>query len=515
MATYYLTTPIYYPNAKPHIGTAFCTIGCDVQARYRRLKGYDTFFLTGLDENSLNVERQARSQGRDPQDYCDEMAEYFRDLWERLNISYDGFIRTTEEQHKHAARLLLQKCFDAGDIYKGTYAGWYCLPCEAFYADDDLVEGKCPVHDAVPEWTEEDNYFFALSKYQDRLLALYEEHPEFVLPDFRRNEVVNMVRGELRDFSISRANKTWGIPVPFDEEQVIYVWFDALTNYITGVGFGHDDDMFARYWPSDVHVVGKDIIRFHCVYWPAMLMSAGVALPKTVWAHGWIMFRGEKMSKSRGVGVDPFEMVDEFGADAVRFYLMREIPFDQDGVFSWESFYNRYNADLANDLGNLVHRTTSMISRYFDGVLPSPGAESALDASLREIAESAIEGAERGLEAWDLDAALDSIWTLVTRANQYIEENAPWALAKDANQRERLGTVLYNVTEAVRILAVLLGPYIPATADTVLQRVGEPALADGAWERGLTWGTLTPERTIASGKPLFPRLEVAELTEST
>ena len=326
MSTYYLTTPIYYPNAKPHIGTAFTTIGSDVQARYRRLKGYDTFFLTGLDENSLNVERQARSQGKDPQAYCDEMAEFFRELWEKLNISHDCFIRTTEERHKHAARLLLQKCYDAGDIYKGTYEGWYCLSCEAFYSDDDLVDGKCPVHDAEPEWTEEDNYFFALSKYQDRLLALYEEHPESVLPDFRRNEVVNMVRGELRDFSISRANKTWGIPVTFDEEQVIYVWFDALTNYITGVGFGQDDSLFERYWPADAHVVGKDIIRFHCVYWPAMLMSAGLPLPKTVWAHGWIMFRGEKMSKTRGTGVDPFEMVDEFGADAVRYYLVREIP---------------------------------------------------------------------------------------------------------------------------------------------------------------------------------------------
>ncbi len=510
MSTYYLTTPIYYPNAKPHIGTAFTTIGSDVQARYRRLKGYDTFFLTGLDENSLNVERQARSQGKDPQTYCDEMAEFFRELWEKLNISHDCFIRTTEERHKHAARLLLQKCFDAGDIYKGTYAGWYCLSCEAFYSDDDLVDGKCPVHDAEPEWTEEDNYFFALSKYQDRLLALYEEHPESVLPDFRRNEVVNMVRGELRDFSISRANKTWGIPVTFDEEQVIYVWFDALTNYITGVGFGHDDSLFERYWPADAHVVGKDIIRFHCVYWPAMLMSAGLPLPKTVWAHGWIMFRGEKMSKTRGTGVDPFEMVDEFGADAVRYYLVREIPFDQDGIFSWESFYNRYNAELANDLGNLVQRTTSMVSRYFDGILPAPGAETALDTSLREVAQSAGAGAERGLESWDLDAALDSIWTLVTRANRYIEENAPWELAKEPDRRERLGTVLYNVTEAVRILAVLLGPYIPQTADVVLERVGEPPLVDGAWEPGLKWGLLTPERTITTGKPLFPRLEVPE-----
>jgi methionyl-tRNA synthetase len=507
MATFYITTAIDYVNARPHIGHAFEKIGADAIARHRRLKGFDVMFLIGTDENSLNAEREAKRQGLDTQEYCDRMAAQFQAIWKRLAISNDDFIRTTEPRHKQAAQQFFKLVQDRGDIYKGTYEGWYCVSCEAFYSEDELKEGLCPVHGTRPEWIKEENYFFALSRYQDRLLKHYEEHPEFIQPDFRRNEVINMVRGGLKDFSVSRASMRWGIPVPGDPGQVIYVWFDALLNYISAIGYGSDEEKFRKYWPADVHIIGKDIVRFHCIYWPAMLMSAGLPLPKQVFGHGFVYLKGEKISKTRGNIVDPGQMVDEYGADAVRYYLLREIPFERDGDFDWESFERRYNAELANDLGNLLNRTVSMIARYFGGSVPAPGPTEPTDDDLRQTAQHAIAVTDTMLERFAFSEALNGTWQLVARANKYIDETQPWVLARDPAQRARLGTVLYNAAEAVRLIALLVAPIMPDAADRMLVQLGLPAVQGAAWVNELSWGRLQPGGHVQPGGPLFPRLE--------
>lgn len=508
--SFYITTPIYYVNDTPHIGTAYCTIAADVVARYRRLTGWDTFFLTGTDEHSMNVERRALSLSLTPQAYTDSVAAQFRETWEKLHISFDDFIRTTEPRHHRAAQLMVRRAMDRGDIYKGKYEGWYCASCERFYLEDDLVNGRCQYHpnqDVL--WLEEDNYFFALSRYQQRLLDHIEQHPDFIEPEERRNEVLAVVRAGLEDFSISRATFKWGIPFPDDPDQVIYVWFDALVNYLTGVGFGYDDDLFRRYWPPNVHVIGKDIIRFHCIYWPAMLMAADLELPRKVFAHGFIYFKGEKMSKSLGNVIRPLELAERFGLDGVRYILLRQTPFGRDGDFTWESVTERYNADLANDLGNLLNRTLVMLQRYRGGAFPAPTGAHAPAVHLREVAAEILPEIEQAMDHLQLNDALQAIWKLVTAANRYIEEAAPWRLARDPAQAAVLDDALYTLGESIRLIAHLVYPYMPSSAQSMAAQLGVPLEASGDdWPHVSSWGQLSPGTPIGTPTPLFPRIAV-------
>ena len=507
MPTFYITCAIDYPNANPHVGHAFEKIGADVVARLKRLQGYEVFFSTGVDENSLNVERAARNSGREPRDFVDEMSPHFRQLWDSLNVSYDKFIRTTEPEHLAASQEIFRRSYAKGDIYKGKYEGWYCLSCESYYLETDLVNGNCPVHERKPEWFSEENYFFALSKYRDRLLEHFEQHPDFVIPDFRRNEVLSVINQGLKDFSISRATTTWGIPVPVDGSQVIYVWFDALINYLTVVGFPGDEESFARWWPADFHVIGKDILRFHCIYWPAMLMSAGVELPKTVVGHGWVDLEGRAMSKTAGVFVDPAVVIAKYGVDPLRYYLLREIPFQRDGSFVWDNLHARYNRELGNDLGNLLNRTVSMIARYRDSNLPASGQPEAPERELRVAVEAAWEEVARGYESWAFSEALTALWRLVGAANKYVDATEPYKLGRDAASAKRLDTILYTLAETLRHIALLAAPAIPATADRIMAQLGLPAVHGAAWTAGSSWGGMIPETRIPGGEPLFPRID--------
>ncbi len=506
--SFYITTPIYYVNDTPHIGTAYTTIACDVVARYKRLTGFDTFYLTGTDEHSMNVERKALSQGLTPQAYCDQVSQLFKETWQQLNISFDDFIRTTEPRHHHAAQLMVRRARDKGDIYKGKYRGWYCSSCERFYLEADLVNGRCEYHpNQDPVWLEEDNYFFRLSLYQQRLLDHIEAHPDFIEPEERRNEVVSVIRSGLEDFSISRSTFKWGIPFPDDPDQVIYVWFDALVNYLTGVGFGYDEAMFKRYWPADVHVLGKDIIRFHCIYWPAMLMAADLELPRKLFAHGFIYFKGEKMSKSLGNVIRPLELAERFGLDGLRYILMRQTPFGRDGDFTWESVTERYNADLANDLGNLLNRTLVMVQRYRDGLFPAATGAHAAGARLRETASAILPEIDQAMDHLQLSDALASIWKLVTAANRYIEEAAPWVLARSRDEAPALDDVLYNLGESIRLIAHLVQPYMPASAEAMAGQLGVALDTSGDWSRVSPWGQLPAGTRIGTPAPLFPRKE--------
>ncbi|MHB1004798.1 MAG: methionine--tRNA ligase [Chloroflexota bacterium] len=510
MERYYLTTAIIYVNALPHVGHALEMIGTDAMARYKRLTGYDVFFLTGTDENSLNAERRARELGIPPQQYVDQMANTIQQVWRKLNISNNAFIRTTDPRHVRTCQDLFRRVRENGDIYKSTYEGWYCVSCEAFRGEDELVDGCCPFHPGKKvEWLHEENYFFRLSKYQEPLLQHIEAHPEFIEPEIRRNEIVNFIKSGLQDFSVSRSSMRWGIPVPGDPTQVLYVWFDALINYVTGVGYDDNAETFARYWPADLHVVGKDITRFHAIYWPAMLLAAGLPLPKRVFGHGFVYQKGERMSKSRGNVVDPGSIADEFGADPLRYYLMREVPFDRDGDFAWPTFVQRYNSDLGNDLGNLLNRTVSMLNRYFGGTVPEPNrgdwqrADS--DRELIALAGESVQAMERHFNALDFSDALIAIWDFVKRANKYVEENAPWALQK--TDRDRLATVMYNLAEANRLIAHFIYPVMPETAANVAAQLNVPLVTVGNWTQTTTWGGL-PAGTQVTGKPapLFPRI---------
>ena len=538
---FYITTAIPYPNALPHIGTAYEMIGTDAIARFYRLAGYDVFFLTGTDEHSQNVEKAAREKGVDPAVFVDEIVPQFETAWRSLGASYDDFIRTTAERHKRTVRAFAQRCYDAGDIYKGTYEGYYCGSCEAFYDEADLVptdgELGCPTHRRPVEYLKEDNYFFALSKYGERLKAHIEAHPEFIVPDVRRNEVLGLIEQGLRDFSISRVAKKWGIPLPFDPSQVIYVWFDALINYLSGLALDDHDGAafdpasarFAKYWPADVHVIGKDISRFHCLYWPAMLMSAGLEVPKQVSIHGWVNAvtldengapRKWKMSKSvlaerpdLAPLIDPIVAAQRHGADALRYFLLREVAWDRDGNYSLEKFDERYNADLANDLGNLLNRVVSMIGKYCGGGVPKPAGDDGPDAGLKSLAEQTVGRVWSLVQASALSQALVELWALVQRGNQYVEETAPFRLRKDPEKAGRLGTVLYNLAETLRIIGLLVSPVMPTIGPKIWQQLGLGP-AEGAAHSAARlddvrhFGGLQPGTRVEQPVPLFPKDDV-------
>lgn len=503
---YYLTTAIDYVNSRPHLGTAYEKITADVIARYHRLRGDDTWFLMGNDEHSQNVYRRATEAGKDPLVYCDEMAHVFTSVWRSLGISYDDFIRTTEPRHRTATRALAQACHDAGDIYEGVYEGWYCVSCEGFKVEKDLIDGLCPVHKTKPDWIREKNWFFRLSKYQGRLLRHFEDHPECLEPEVRRNEILRLIEGGLEDISMSRAGQSWGIPLPFDEGSVVYVWFDALINYAAAVGLGADPERLARWWPADLHVVGKDITRFHAVIWPAMLMSAGLPLPRQVFGHGWVHFRGERMSKSLGNIVDPLEAAERFGPDPLRLYLTKEIPYGGDGDFSWERFTEKYNADLANNLGNAVNRVAAMTERYRQGHLAPSGAP----GTLAGRAAAATAAYTAAMDRLALHEATAAAFGLVSDVNGFIADTQPWSLAKDPAQADRVGAVLYDAAEALRIAAVLLTPVMPGSAADLRQRLdaGREApvrLSDAAWRADAA-------RQVLNSGALWPRIEGETVT---
>jgi len=510
--SFYVTTPIYYVNSVPHLGTAYTTIAADAIARFHRMLGEDVFFLTGLDEHGQKVEQAAVENGLDPQEWCDKLAEQFRSTWELLDITNDDFIRTTEPRHERAVQQLAQTLYDRGDIYKGHYEGWYCVPDETYWAEDQLEEGCCPQCGRPLEFVREDNYFFKLSAYQDRLLALYEERPEFIRPETRRNEVLSFVKGGLRDLSMSRANVKWGIPLPWDDTHTMYVWFDALINYITAVGYGDPEGgaQLARRWPAQIHFVGKDIIRFHCVIWPAMLIAAGLPVPKTVFAHGFLLTKGEKMSKSKGNAMAPAELAQRFGVDAYRYYFMRDVQFGTDGAISLESMVQRYNGDLANDWGNLCSRLFNMVGKYFGGTVPDPAASSEItpeDQVLRDLGTNLPQRYSDALDRLDYAGGLEAVWDLVKGTNRYIEDSAPWNLAKSEDTLARLHAVLYNALEAVRIAALFNAPVMPNTSAEVWRRLGlgdVNAVTDVIAEA--EWGRLPVGNPVEKGEPLFPRI---------
>ena len=509
MAKFYVTTAIVYVNDRPALHYLYELVAADVLARYHRMLGDETFFLTGTDEHSQNVERVAREQGLSPTDYSDRMAQVYREVEARFGISYDRFIRTEDEDHGRGVTALITAIQAKGDIYKGTYSGWYCVSCEAYYLESELNNGYCRIHPTRKAiFLEEQNYFFALSRYQDRLEQHLQRHPDFIQPESRRNEILGWIKAGLRDFSISRSAVRWGIPFPGDPEHVVYVWGDALVNYISGVGYGTDMQQFKRWWPADLHIIGKDITRFHVLYWPAMLMSAGLPLPKRIWGHGWMLYRGERTSKSAGTAIDPNEAATRFGADAVRYLLMRELPFDRDGEISWEIMTERFNADLANDLGNFVYRSLSMLQRYFDGRVPAPDPETTgADRQLRTAFERAVRGLDRRLRNLDFSGALELVFTAINRGNKYIEESAPWLLARQSDQRRRLQTVMYNLVECIRLTSYLVAPVIPETARKIAAQVGADPQLRIPWSSARTWGKLAPRTQTSMGEVLFPRIE--------
>ena len=498
---YYITTAIDYVNQRPHLGTAYEKIGADCMARYKRLCGFDTYFLMGNDEHSTNVEREAVRKGLDPLEYCTNMSREFQEVWKALSISYDDFIHTTEERHIAAVSKLFGQIHENGYIYKGAYEGLWGESCEEFISEKDLEDGLCPRHKQKPARISEENYFFALSKFDGALLDHIEKNPGFISPKIRENEVVNVIKGGLEDVSISRSGKSWGIPLPIDGGHVVYVWFDALTNYISALGYGGDGDLFDRYWPADVHVIGKDITRFHCIIWPAMLMAGGVELPRSIFAHGFISLGGEKMSKTRGNILDPSAMVKAFGTDGLRYLLMREIPFARDGDISIETLLNRYNADLANELGNLFSRTVAMISKYLSGTM-SPRPFDDGDELYGDLA-AAIEGYREHMERMEFSRAIGAFWTVVQRANRFIEEKRPWELAKDEGRKDELETVFSNLLAVLICGGVLLRPFMPTAMAEMLDHLG----ADDA-----RIDDLPPEEIVARDleptKPLFPRIQV-------
>ena len=512
---YYITTPIYYPSGNWHLGHCYTTVICDAIARFRRMDGYDVFFLTGTDEHGVKIEKRAAENNTTPQAFVDKLVGDIKRLWEKLNISYDKFIRTTDDYHVKAVQKIFKRLYDQGDIYKAEYEGMYCTPCESFWTESQLVDGKCPDCGRPVEKAKEESYFFRLSKYQDRLIELYKNNPSFISPKSRMNEMINnFIKPGLQDLCVSRTSFKWGIPVTFDDKHVIYVWIDALTNYITALGYGGDDDsLFKKYWPADLHMVGKEIVRFHTIIWPALLMALGLELPKEVYGHGWLLIGGDKMSKSKGNVVDPFIPSDRYGVDAVRYFLLREVPFGSDGVYTNEALITRTNADLANDLGNLVSRTTAMITQYFGGKVPAPTKAEEIDGELISMSVAALGKVRENVENLLIPESLSEIFRLIQRANKYIDETMPWALAKDPNQRERLATVLYNLAEVIRASAVLISPFMPDTAQKIYDHLCLGKLPSD-FESVKTFGGLPVGGDVVKGEALFPRRDVKkELAE--
>lgn len=504
-SVWYITTPIYYPSDNLHIGHAYTTVAADALARYHRLRGQQVFFVTGTDEHGQKIQKHAQAAGLSPKEFVDKIVAFIQDpLWKRLGISYDDFIRTTEPRHARVVQDIFQRLYHQGDIYKGIYEGWYCLPDESFWTESKLVEGKCPDCGRPVEWVTQESYFFRMSRYQDRMYQYIVDHPEFIQPPSRRNEMLSFIRAGLEDLSISRTGLTWGIPVPGDPDHVIYVWFDALANYITAAGYGSDPERFQRTWPANVHLVGKEIVRFHTVIWPIMLMALGLALPERVFGHGWLLIGDTKMSKSRGNAVDPLSLIDRYGVDAVRYYLLREVPFGADGTYTEDALVLRINVDLANDLGNLLSRTTAMIERFQEGIVPPFDAASD-DGVLANEAAAVYEAVEQAMEKLQISDALTAIGRLVRTANKYIEDTQPWALARDPKDRGRLGNVLYGLAETLRIISVLLSPFLLETPAKIRSQLGLETSSEPF--QGAVFGGLPSGTRIRRGPPIFPRLD--------
>ncbi len=514
---FYVTTAIAYTSKTPHIGNTYEIVLTDAIARHNRFIGKDVYFLTGTDEHGVKIQEIAEEQGITPQEHVDKIAGEIREIADMLNVSYDGFIRTTDEHHVKAVQKIFRKLYDQGDIYKGEYEGWYCTPCESFWTNTQLKDGCCPDCGRPVQKTKEEAYFFKMSKYQKQLEQYIDEHPDFIQPESRKNEMLNnFIKPGLQDLCVSRTSFTWGIPVDFDPGHVIYVWIDALSNYITALGYSVDEkgELYKKYWPADVHVIGKDILRFHTIYWPIMLMALGEPLPKKIFGHPWMLFGEEKMSKSRGNVIYAQDLVRHFGVDAVRYYMLHEMPFAQDGTITYEVFISRYNSDLANTLGNLVTRTVAMVNKYFDGILPAPADEGEFDADLKNVAVSAIDAVEKKMNSLRVSDSLDEIWKVVNRANKYIDETTPWILAKSDETKPRLGTVLYNLIETIRIIASLLSSYMPETSQKILDEIGGGV---STYESVKSFGSAVPGTKVGEAKVLFARIDtekkLAELAE--
>ncbi|MGI6563094.1 MAG: methionine--tRNA ligase [Clostridia bacterium] len=509
--TFYITTPIYYPSDKLHIGHSYTTVAADAMARYKRLKGYDVMFLTGTDEHGQKIQRIANEKGVTPQEYVDHIVSGIKELWKLMKISNDKFIRTTDDYHVKAVQKIFKKLYDQGDIYKSEYEGWYCTPCESFWTETQLGDDKkCPDCGRPVELTKEESYFFRLSKYRDDLIRYIEEHPEFIQPESRRNEMMNnFLKKGLEDLCVSRTTFDWGIPVEFDKGHVVYVWIDALSNYITALGYlSEDESLFEKFWPADVHLVGKEIVRFHTIIWPAMLMALDLPIPKQVFGHGWLVLSGGKMSKSKGNVVDPVVLVNKYGLDAIRYFLLREMPFGADGLFSNEALIGRINADLANDLGNLVSRTVAMIDKYFDGAIPEERTGGDFDKELIDTVLAVPPKVDEKMEQLEFSLALTEIWKAIAKTNKYIDETTPWLLAKDEKQKPRLAQVMYNLAESIRIVSILIQPFLVETPPLIWEQLGIKDPKETEWDSVYRWGGYKIGNKVQKGKVIFPRIDL-------